>query len=136
MDLRQAGAAAPFLRGVSEGLDKRREDALEDHAGEILGNLLLVAAAFGQGGFEEGLGGAFLRCGRLPAEEQVEDPQVLLPAGFEEVRQVGLEVAAGPRPGSVVVEAPNAAVGEQAPAQPAVRLDLGRRQVAEYLAVG
>ena len=117
-------------------MDERREDALEDHAGEILGDLLLVASALGQGRFEEGLGGAFLGRERLPTEEQVEDPQVLLPAGFEQVRQVGFEVAARSGPGAVVVEPPDAAVGEHAPAQPALRLDLGRGQVPEDLAVG
>ena len=110
VDLRQAGAGAPFLRGVGEGLDERREDALEDHPREILGDLLLVAAALGQGGLEEGVGGAFLGRERLPAEEQVEDTQVFLPAGFEQVRKVGLEPAAGPGPGAVVVEAPDRAL--------------------------
>ena len=128
--------AASLLRGVGEGLDERREDALEDHPRQILGDLLLVAAALGQGRFEEGLGGAFLGRERFPAEEQVEDEQILFAAGCEQVRQVSLEVAAGPGPGAVVVEAPDAAVGEQAPAQAALRLDLGGGQVAEDLAVG
>ena len=56
--------------------------------------------------------------------------------GGEQVGQIGLEVAAGPGPGAVVVQAPDAAVGEQAPADPALRLDLGGGQVAEDLAVG
>ena len=135
VDLRQAGVGTSLLRRVGEGLDERREDALEDHPRQILGDLLLVAAALGQGRLEEGLGGAFLGREGLPAEEQVEDPQVLFPAGREQVRQVGLEVAAGPGPGAVVVEAPDAAVGQHAPAQPTLRLDLGRGQVAEDLAV-
>ena len=45
----------PFLRRVGEGLDERREDTLEDHPRQILGDLLLVAAPLGQGRLEEGL---------------------------------------------------------------------------------
>ena len=50
--------------------------------------------------------------------------------------KVGLEVAAGAGPAAVVVEAPESAVGQDAPANVAVGLDVGGRKVAEDLAVG
>ena len=56
-------------------------------------------------------------------------------SGLQRLGEVGLEVAGGARAGAVVVEAPHAAVGQDAPPYPAVRLDVRRRQVAEYLAV-
>ncbi len=50
--------------------------------------------------------------------------------------KVGFVVAAGARAGAAVVEAPGAAVGEDAPADAPVRVDIGRRQVAQDLRVG
>ena len=65
----------------------------------------------------------------------MEDPQVVFPARLQQVVQVGLVVAAGARPGAAVVEAPDAAVGEHAPADAAVGGDAGGFQIAQDLAV-
>ena len=56
-------------------------------------------------------------------------------AGLQHLPKVGLEVAGGARTGAVVVETPHAAAGQDPPPYPALRLDLRRRQVPEYLAV-
>ena len=61
--------------------------------------------------------------------------EVVFFAGVEQCGQIGLVVAAGTGPGAVVVETPDAAIGEDAPANAALRLDLGRRKVSEDLAV-
>ena len=76
-----------------------------------------------------------LRAEGAAAEEQAEGAQgaaiVHLGRGFE----VGFVVAAGARAGAAVVEAPDAAVGEDAPADAPVRVDIRRRQVAQDLRV-
>ena len=43
---------------VGQGLEEAGKDALEDDAGEALGDALFVAAALVEGGFQEGGGGA------------------------------------------------------------------------------
>ena len=65
----------------------------------------------------------------------MEEAEILLLAGVEQGRQVGLVVAAGAGPGPVVVETPDPAVGQDAPAYAALRLDLGHREISQYLAV-
>ncbi len=119
---------------VREGCHELGEDPLEDHAGEVLRDLLLVAPSLGQGRLDERA--ALARDERLAAEEQVEGAQGVRIVGLEDRRQIGFEVAAGAGPGAVVVEPPDAAVCEDAPAQPPVRDRLRRRQVAQDLAVG
>ena len=119
---------------VREGLHELGEDPLEDHAGEVLRDLLLVAPSLGQGRLDERA--ALARDERLAAEEQVEGAQGVRIVGLEDRFQIGFEVAAGAGPGAVVVEPPDAAVAEDAPAQPSVRDRLRRRQVAQDLAVG
>ena len=56
-------------------------------------------------------------------------------AGLQHLPKVGLEVAGGAGTGAVVVETPHAAAGQDSPLYPALRLDLRRRQVPQYLAV-
>ena len=56
--------------------------------------------------------------------------------GMESGFKVDFVVAAGAGEGATVVETPDAAVGEDAPADAAVRVDVGGGQVAEDLAVG
>ncbi len=128
-----------FLFRPRQRLHEPWEDSLEDHAGKILRDLLLVAPSLGQGRLQES--SALARAEGVAAEQQVEGAQGvcvvgLEVAGLEDRRQVGFEIAAGAGPGAVVVEAPEAAVREDAPAQAAVRNRLRRREVAQDLAVG
>ena len=55
--------------------------------------------------------------------------------GLEGGFKVDFVVAAGAGEGAAVVETPDAAVGEDAPADAAVRVDVGGGQVAEELGV-
>ena len=56
--------------------------------------------------------------------------------GIESGVEVDFVVAAGAGEGTAVVEAPDAAVGEDAPADAAVGVDVGGGEVAEDLGVG
>ena len=133
-------------RGGGDGAGELREDPLEDLGGEIAGDALLVEAAFVDGvavetrrPFRAG------QEGRAP-EDQREDLQPVA-AGFrrrgeqvaagrrggEERRQVDLEELLGDGARALPVEPPAGAVGEDAPAQPALRQVLHPAQVAEHL---
>ena len=57
-------------------------------------------------------------------------------AGLQYLAKIDLEVTGGPRTGAVIVETPHAAVGQDPPPDPALRLNLGRRQIPDYLIVG
>ena len=134
----QRGLAYPrqLFPGLGcQGLHELREDPLEDHARKVLRDLLVVATTLHEGVFEEGGRRAFLEDERFAPEQQVEEAQMVFSAGLQHAAQVGLEVAGGARPGAVVVETPHAAAGQNPPPYPALRLDLRRRQVPEYLAV-
>ena len=99
-------------------------------------DLFFVAPAFGYGVFEEAGLRALLRAESGPAEEQAEGAQgveavVRVEGGFE----VDFAITAGAGERAAVVETPDAAVGEDAPADAPVRADVGRGQVAQDLAV-
>ena len=69
-------------------------------------------------------------------EQQVEEAEPILAAGRQHLSEVGLEVAGSAGTGAVVVETPEAAVGQESPPDSALRLDVSRREVPENLAVG
>ena len=69
------------------------------------------------------------------AEEQAEGAQRAVVVRLGRGCEVGFVVAAGARAGAAVVEAPDAAVGQDAPADAPVRVDIRRRQVAQDLRV-
>ena len=56
-------------------------------------------------------------------------------AGLESGIEVYFEVAAGAREGTAVIKTPDAAVGEDAPADAPVRVDVGGGKIAEELVV-
>ena len=66
----------------------------------------------------------------------MEDTEAVFVAGIEQCFQVSFKVATGAGPGTVVIETPHAAIGQDAPTNAAPRSDLGRRKVSEDLAVG
>ena len=131
-DFRQAGAIA------GRGGDRRhqaREHALEDDRRQVLRDRLLVALALDDGCFEEGGGRRTLqRKGGAP-EQQPEDAQAILGAGLQHLRQIGFEEPGRARAGAGVVQAPHAAVGQDAPPQAVFGSELGGRQVAQHLTV-
>ena len=104
---------------------KPGEDLIEDHAGEVPRHLLLVAAALGQCVLEKGGGGPLGAGERVAAEQQVEGAQGVCVASAEQLPEVGFEVAGGARAGALVVEPPHAAVGQEPPADPALRRAVG-----------
>ena len=69
-------------------------------------------------------------------EQQVECAEKFFGAGIENVCQVGFEVAGGAGTGAVIVETPDAAVGQHTPPNPSVGGDVGCREVTQDLAVG
>ena len=88
---------------VGKRLYEVGEDALEDDAGEVLGDLLLVPPALGDGRFEEGRRRAGPEGEGVAPEEEEERPEGV-PIALSEYRlKVGLVVAAGAGPGAVVV---------------------------------
>ena len=106
---------------VGEGADEGGVDFFEDGAGEVAGDLFFVAAAFGDGVFEEAGLGAVLGAEGGAAEEEAEGADgVEVVAGLEGGVEVDFVVAAGAGEGAAVVEAPDAAVGEDAPADASV----------------
>ena len=130
-DILQFGAAL-----VCEGADQGGIDFIEDDAGKIVCDLFFVAAAFGDGVFKEAGLGAMLRAEGGSTEEEAEGAQAMeavvgMASGF----QVDFVVAAGAGEGAAVVETPDAAVGEDAPADAPVRVDVGGGKIAEDLAV-
>ena len=69
-------------------------------------------------------------------KEEVEGAQAMeAVVGMESGFQVDFVVAAGAGEGAAVVETPDAAVGEDAPADAPVRVDVGGGKIAEDLAV-
>ena len=130
-DVRQLRAAL-----CGQGADQGGVDFIEDGAGQIVCDLLFVAPAFGEGVLEKAGLRALLRAERGPAEEQAEGAQgveavVRLESGFE----VDFAITAGAGERAAVIETPDAAVGEDAPADAPVRVDVGGGQVAQDLAV-
>ena len=124
------------MGGVGQGLEEAGEDAVEDDAGEALGDALLVAAALLKGGFDEGGGGARRAQEGGATKEEVEGAKGVLVVGLEEGLEVGFVKGGGAGAGFLVVEAPDGAVGEDAPAEIAVGGDFGVAKVAKDLGVG
>ena len=98
-------------------------------------DLLFIATPLGQRVFQEGGGGVRLEHEGVTPEQQLKGPQIVVAARCQQVRQVDFEIAAGAGPRPLVVEAPDAAVGQDAPANPALGDRVGRGEVAQNLAV-
>ena len=132
--------------GLRVGLGKRGdqagEHAVEHRLGQGCGDPLLVAAALGQGGVEEGeAAGAgaivsFAAKERQEGSEEVERALLALGGAVEQRGQVEADEALRPAAGAVEVEAPGAPVRQQPPADGAVRGGLGKGEVAENLRGG
>ena len=122
--------------GVGQGLEEAREHAVEHDAGEALGDALLVTLALVEGGLDEAGGGAGAAQKGGAAKEQVEGAEGILVVGLEEGLEVGFVEGGGARAGFLVVEPPDGAVGEDAPAEVAVGDGFGGGQVAQDLGVG
>ena len=122
---------------VCEGADQGGIDFIEDDAGKIVCDLFFVAAAFGDGVFKEAGLGAMLGAEGGSTKEEAEGAQSMgVVVGLDGGCQVDFVVAAGAGEGAAVVETPDAAVGEDAPADAPVRVDVGGGKIAEDLAVG
>ena len=98
-------------------------------------DLLFIATPLGQRVFQEGGRGVRLEHEGVAPEQQLKGPQIVVAARCQQVRQVDFEIAAGAGPRPLVVEAPDAAVGQDAPANPALGDRVGRGEVAQNLAV-
>ena len=61
----------------AKGANQGGIDAFEDDAGEVFGDLFFVAAAFGEGVFEEACLRALLRAEGGASEEQAEGAQAV-----------------------------------------------------------
>ena len=121
---------------LCEGADQGGIDFIEDDAGKIVCDLFFVAAAFGDGVFKEAGLGAMLGAEGGSTEEEAEGAQAMeAVVGMDSGFQVDFVVAAGAGEGAAVVETPDAAVGEDAPADAPVRVDVGGGKIAEDLAV-
>ena len=66
----------------------------------------------------------------------MEEAQTGIVAGVEHCAEIGLVVAGGVGTGAVVVEAPHAAVGQDSPPDFPIGRVIGRREIAQDLAVG
>ena len=88
---RTSSSSAPLL--AARGADQGGVDFVEDGAGEVVGDLFFVAAAFGDGVFEEAGVGAMLGAEGGPAEEEAEGAQAVGAVG-------GIESGVRGRPGS------------------------------------
>ena len=130
-DFRQVSRRLP-----GEGGHKPREHGVEHDVREVARDLLLVAAPLSERGFQKGGLRPIPQVEGIPAEQQVERAEGVFVAGSQQGRQVGLVVAAGARPGAGVIQPPNAAVGQDAPAQAPVGDAIGGRQVSADLPVG
>ena len=115
-------------------IDERGEHGAEHHVGQVLRDLFFVTPAFRQGIFEERRRRARLKDERLAAEQQVERPQPVVALARQRA-EVGLEVAAGARPGALIVQPPDAPVGQDTPTDTPVRNGLRGGQVTEDLTV-
>ena len=79
---------------------------------------------------------ALLRAEGGTSEEQAEGAQAVFLLRVDERFKIDFVVAAGAGAGAAVVEAPDAAVGEDAPADAAVRADVGGGEIAQELGMG
>ena len=101
-----------------------------------MGDLFFVAAALGQGVLKEAGLRAMARAEGGAAKEQAEGAQAVGVLRADKGFQVYFVEAAGARAGAAVIEAPDAAIGEDAPADAPIRADVGGGQVAQDLGVG
>ena len=122
-------------RRLSQRINETGKHALKHHPRKVLRDLFLIAAPLGQCRFEKRGRGPSLEREGCAAKQQVKDAEIIFPAGREQVGQIDFKVAAGTRPGAVIVEPPDPAIGQNAPANAPFRRDLGRRQVPEDLPV-
>ena len=65
----------------------------------------------------------------------MKNAELIFLAGLEQFCQIGFKVAASTRSSAIVVEPPDAAIGQNAPANAPLRLDLSRRQISKNLTV-
>ena len=121
---------------LCEGTDQGGVDLIEDDAGKIVCDLFFVAAAFGDGVFKEAGLSAMLGAECGATKEEAEGANGMEAAVRPESGiKVDFVIAAGAGEGAAVVETPDAAVGEDAPADAPVRVDVGGGKIAEDLAV-
>ena len=125
-----------LVGGVGQRLEQPGEHALEHHAGQALRHPLFVAAAFRQRRFQKRGGRAGAAYEGRPTKQQVEGAQAVLIVGVEQRFQVGLVEGRSPGAGLLVVQAPDSAVGEDAPAELAVGDAVGGGEVTQDLGVG
>ena len=111
------------------------KDLIEHRAGKVLRYPFLIAAALGQGGFQVGDRCALPRGEGLPAEQEVEQAEVVVGTGFQCSSQIHLKVTGGPGAGSVVVKAPHLAVGKNPPPDSAIGYRVRSTEIPEDLAV-
>ena len=119
-----------------EGIDEIGEDAPEDHSGKVFSHPLFVAAALGNGIVEKGGCGARLQREGIPPEEEREGAQGVVIALFHHSLDIRLIEGVGAGAGAEIVEPPDGAVGQNAPANAPIGSALRGRQVAQDLAVG
>lgn len=117
-----------------QGVDEPGEHGTEHHVGQVLRDLFFVAPTFRQGVLDERRRCTLPKDERLAAEQQEERVQPVV-ALVQQRSEIRLEVAAGARSGAVIVQPPDTAIGQDAPADTAVRDGLRCGQVAEDLTV-
>ena len=121
---------------VGESADQVRIDAFEDDAGEVLGDLFLVAAASARASSRRQVCAPCWGLKAAPAKEQAEGAQAVRVLLADEGCQVDFVVGAGAGAGAAIVEAPDAAVGEDTPTDAPVRADVGGGEIAQELGMG
>jgi len=140
-----AGGGAPFgTCGVGgrvaggDGGDEFGEGLVEDRFGQAFRDAGFVAAASFQGAIEEGAAGGVgaMRFRAQQQEKGAERGAAGLRGGGEDGGQIGLDKAFRLGWRAFGVEAPEAAVGEQPPADGALRAFLGKPEVAKQLGGG
>ena len=114
---------------VCEAADQGGIDFIEDDPGKIACDLLFVATAFGDGLLEEAGLGAMLRAESGSPEEQAESANSMGIVQTDDGFKVDFVISAGAGEGAAIVETPGAAVGEDAPANAPVGIDVGIAQV-------
>ena len=97
----------------------------------LLGDALFVAAAFVQGGFQEGGSRSGATQEGRATKEQVEGAEAVLVVGCQQGLEVGFVEGGGAGAGLLVVETPNRAVGEDAPAEFAIGDGIGASRGSE-----
>ena len=133
-------------RGAGDGVGEVGKDLLEDDPGQVLGDPFLIEAAFVERAPVEGpLVGRIRQEGLAPEHEGedlepmaarsgVEREQAVVAARqVQDRRQIDLEELFGDRERALPVETPVPPVGQDAPAQPAVRQIVGPAQIAQHL---